>query len=672
MLEFFNEGMKITIELINNAVLLFALTFIYGATNFNPASRNIKLKVVLSLFLGGIAMLVMLNPWYSETGIFYDTRSILYSVIGAYFGFLTTGISVLIGVIIRISLGGVGVYAGTLSIIVTAIFGLSWNKIREYLPKKTPRIIEFYIFGLIASGLSVLCQFALPADSVFKVIQAIIFPFIGLFPLVTVVIMLAIRNQIHRLNATEDLKTQQLLLQASIDSTTAMEIFALNAKYQYLAFNQFHFKSMQKYYQKNVVLHSNYLHYIEDKDMYYRIKSFIDKALLGESFRRTIEVEDQPGKFLEELYTPIKNQENDIIGVTVFSQEITERKNYEESILYLSYHDPLTSLNNRRFYSEELMRLDTPEYYPLSIIMGDINGLKIMNDAFGHDAGDTLLKTVADELNTVFSGHANVSRVGGDEFVILLKNTSKQEALTFVDKAKTQIEKNVLHGMKVSVSFGISTKEGDIPTHEIIKFAEDDMYKHKLFEVSSNRNESIQTILHTLHLKNPREEYHSKRVSEYCVKIGKILELRQDEIELLKVIGNLHDIGKIAIDEAILNKPAKLNIEEFASIKRHPEIGYRILSSSREYTEFAQDILSHHEHYDGTGYPQGLKGQDIPYRARIIAIADAFDAMTSSRPYRQALSIQEALDEIIRCAGTQFDPIIASKFVENMRKQKAK
>jgi HD-GYP domain-containing protein (c-di-GMP phosphodiesterase class II) len=146
--------------------------------------------------------------------------------------------------------------------------------------------------------------------------------------------------------------------------------------------------------------------------------------------------------------------------------------------------------------------------------------------------------------------------------------------------------------------------------------------------------------------------------------------MRKDEINLLKVISNLHDIGKIAIDEQILNKPGKLNEEEWAEIKRHPEIGYRILSSSSEYAEISEDILSHHERWDGDGYPQGLKGKDIPYRARIIAIADAYDAMTSDRPYRKALSKEEALAEIIRCSGTQFDPSIARKFVDNFQSDK--
>jgi len=522
-----------------------------------------------------------MSPWQAGQGLIFDTRSVLLSITGAFFGVITTIIAAIIATIYRISIGGVGVYAGVLTILFTSGFGLLWAKYRHRLPKM-PVYLEFWAFGVIAHIITLLCQLAIPWPVAFDVIRRISFPYLGLFPIFTSILAIAIDNQINRLDAHKKLKEQQLLLQASIDSSIAMEIFAVDKNYLYLTFNDFHVQSMHKYYGKDIVKDTSYLDFIEDEHMHYRIKSFLDKALKGESFTRIVEVETTKGKYLEELYTPIRDEESKIIGVTIFSQEITERKQHEESILYLSYHDVLTGLYNRRFYTEELIRLDQKEYYPLSIIMGDINGLKIMNDAFGHDAGDLLLKTVADELKSVFSKTAEVARIGGDEFVILLQSTYKQEALNFIEKAKLQIENNYIQGMRVSVSFGIATKNDDSPINDTIKLAEDDMYKHKLIEVSSIRNESIKTILHTLHVKNPREEEHSRRVSEYCVMIGEALGMRQDEIDLLKVIGNLHDIGKIAIDETVLNKPGSLNPDEWAAIKRHPEIGYRILSSAAE------------------------------------------------------------------------------------------
>lgn len=190
------------------------------------------------------------------------------------------------------------------------------------------------------------------------------------------------------------------------------------------------------------------------------------------------------------------------------------------------------------------------------------------------------------------------------------------------------------------------------------------MYKQKLYEFDSHRSEFIKSILKSLHEKNPYVEEHSQRVSIICEEIGKKLGLRLHEINLLRLISQLHDIGKITIDEAILNKPGKLTDEEWSIIKRHPEIGYRIISTSPEYQEIAYDILSHHERYDGKGYPQGLKGDEIPLRARIVAIADAYDAMTSNRPYRKALTKDEAIHEIMKASGTQFDPALVEIFLD--------
>jgi len=192
------------------------------------------------------------------------------------------------------------------------------------------------------------------------------------------------------------------------------------------------------------------------------------------------------------------------------------------------------------------------------------------------------------------------------------------------------------------------------------------MYKNKVIENETIRGNTINTIINTLHEKNPREEQHSQRVSEICQKIGRALGFSEIKVSKLKVVGLLHDIGKIAIEEGILNKPGKLIEQERDEIRRHPDIGYRILGTSYEMLELADCILAHHERWDGTGYPKGLKGEAIPKVARIIALADSYDAMTSERTYRNALSEDEVLAEIRNNAGTQFDPEITRIFVEKV------
>jgi len=338
-----------------------------------------------------------------------------------------------------------------------------------------------------------------------------------------------------------------------------------------------------------------------------------------------------------------------------------------EGISYLSYHDVLTGLYNRRFYEEEITRINIEKNLPISIIMGDLNGLKLVNDAFGHEKGDKLLRLAATTIQCICRMDDIVARWGGDEFIILLPNTKKVEAVDIVKRIRNLYAEKQMNGIDSSISFGWDTKENmDEDIIKVLKNAEDYMYRNKTLEQESVRSNMINAIITTLHEKNPREERHSKRVSEICQHIGKVMGLSDIEVRKLKVAGLLHDIGKIAIDEGILNKPGKLTEQEWQEIKRHPEIGYRILSSSHEMLELTECILAHHEKWDGTGYPKGLKGEEIPKIARIIGLADSYDAMTSERSYRKALSEDVVLREIRENAGIHFDPEIARIFVEKV------
>ncbi|OAA91102.1 HD domain-containing phosphohydrolase [Clostridium ljungdahlii] len=360
----------------------------------------------------------------------------------------------------------------------------------------------------------------------------------------------------------------------------------------------------------------------------------------------------------------IKCRENEIIAI---SRDITDERKNQKKIEFLSYNDQLTGLYNRRFFEEELERLNDKENLPLTIVMADVNGLKLINDSFGHAAGDELLKKVSVVMLNACGDKGIISRVGGDEFVILLPKTNELEADKILKRISELASKEKVESINLSISFGFATKchdEEDV--FEVLKKAEDFMYKKKLFESPSMRGETIGAIINTLHEKNKREEQHSHRVSEYCNLLGKAMNLPDGEIQELKTVGLLHDIGKVAIDENILNKPDKLTDEEWKKIKRHPEIGYRILSSVNNMAEMSEYVLAHHERWDGKGYPKGLKGKQIPLKSRIIAIADAFDAMTSERAYRSALSKEIAVEELIKNAGIQFDPELVKIFIEKI------
>jgi diguanylate cyclase (GGDEF)-like protein/PAS domain S-box-containing protein len=348
-------------------------------------------------------------------------------------------------------------------------------------------------------------------------------------------------------------------------------------------------------------------------------------------------------------------------------RDISERKKMEQKLKYLGYHDLLTGLYNRRFFEEELKRLDVERNFPLTIVIADVNGLKLINDSFGHAMGDELLKTVAEVTKKACRADDIIARLGGDEFVILLPKTNASETEQILNRIKALARKEKVGSIAISVAFGYETKKKEEEKiQEILKKAEDHMYKKKLFESPSMRGKTINAIINTLHEKNKREEQHSHRVSALCKSMGKALGLPEGEIEELKTVGLLHDIGKIAIEETILNKPGKLTDEEWREIKRHPEIGYRILSTVNDMSEMAEYVLAHHERWDGKGYPKGLKGEEITLQSRIISIADSYDAMTSERSYRSALPEKVAREELQKNSGAQFDPELVRVFIEKV------
>ena len=386
--------------------------------------------------------------------------------------------------------------------------------------------------------------------------------------------------------------------------------------------------------------------------------------------------------YINEVQQPCKN--GDIIWIEVstkyrysptgdieavgVSRNIEERKKSEKEVLYLSYHDQLTGLNNRRFYEKELKRLDTKGNLPLTIVMADVNGLKLINDSLGHFKGDELLKKVAEVMTKGCRADDIIARLGGDEFVILLPKTDVLETELIIKRIKDLASKDRIGCcIDISITFGYETKNNEEENiQEIFKSAEDQMYRKKLFESPSMRGKTIKAIMNTLHEKNKREEQHSHRVSALCKSMGEALGLPEYEVEELKSVGLLHDIGKIAIDENVLNKPGELTNDEWEEIKRHPEIGYRILNTVNDMSEMANGALYHHERWDGKGYPKGLIKEQIPFVSRIITIADAYDAMTSERSYRSALPEKFVIEELKKNAGIQFDPELVRVFIEKV------
>lgn len=364
---------------------------------------------------------------------------------------------------------------------------------------------------------------------------------------------------------------------------------------------------------------------------------------------------------------PILDEEGLFKEAMLACEEITERKQAEDRIRFLSFNDSITGLYNRAFYEEELKRLDTRRQLPLTIIMGDVNGLKLINDAFGHKQGDLALRKIAEVLRSSCRQEDIIARLGGDEFVVLLPKTSAHIARNICRRIKDNCKRIQVDNMNLSIALGMFTKESiDQKIEDIERESEERMYRNKLLENRTARNSFIGSLEETLWSRGHETREHSIRMQEIIQAISNSLGLKENDLENLQLLTALHDIGKIAISSNILEKDTDLTDDEWETIKKHPEIGYRIALSAPELAPIAEAILTHHENWDGTGYPLQLTGENIPLLARILAIVDAYDVMRNGRPYRVALSKEKALEEIMNCAGTRFDPKLAEIFIDEV------
>lgn len=363
--------------------------------------------------------------------------------------------------------------------------------------------------------------------------------------------------------------------------------------------------------------------------------------------------------------SPIKIIDKTILYSIIF--DVTEKELALKEINHLAYNDFLTGLHNRRFFEETFIR-HLHQKIPLGLILADINGLKLVNDHYGHLCGDFLINESVRQIQKYLPEVDVFARIGGDEFAILIREISHDELSELSDRLEKELELEIdYQGQKLylSVSFGHASQDNEHVTLDaLFKVAESTLQQRKSYNIKSSRSHMINAMMSTLFQKSEREQSHSIRVADYCVAIAEHLSMSKEQINKLKIAATLHDIGKIIVDEKILNKTERLTVEEWKILREHPTKGARILEDIDEYKDIAYIVETHHERFDGLGYPLGLKGDDIPLKSRIIAVADAYDAMTQFRTYRNAISFKDAIEELKRSSGTQFDAGIVEIFVE--------
>ena len=479
--------------------------------------------------------------------------------------------------------------------------------------------------------------------------------------------IISVTSDISRIKEKEyEIELQKVLTNKIIDILPGVIFYKdLNSKYVYAN------KACRDFYsQRGIpdIIGKSELDICQNKE---QGKKFMedDKHIIENKtpIHNEIVYKDKDGEFTyrEVIKIPLLDKYGNVKGVVGRSLDITERKKYQDKLEYLSYTDILTGAKNRTYFEEVEKRYSEEGKLPLGVIMGDANGLKLVNDTFGHRQGDKLLIDITEVLKNVSKNVGEVFRIGGDEFVILVPEASlKQcEELILEIEEKCNQYKNDL--FNISISLGAAVKyDAKKDIYEVIKEAEDKVYRNKLLQKSSIKGSILTSLKIGLGVNSGETEQHNERVVIRAIKVGEKLGLSMSELDELKIASGLHDIGKIGISDDILSKSTSLTDEEYEIIKTHTEKGYRIIKASSELKSVAKSVLYHHERWDGNGYPMGLKGEEIPLLARIISVCDTFDVMISGRVYKSAMSKKSALEELKRCAGTQFDHKVVDIFID--------
>ncbi|AGB41438.1 PAS domain S-box/diguanylate cyclase (GGDEF) domain-containing protein [Halobacteroides halobius DSM 5150] len=488
----------------------------------------------------------------------------------------------------------------------------------------------------------------------------------GAIFLLSLIIIILVFSIVKRREAEKKLKSSQKRLKLALWGTN-QGLWDWNIKTDKIYIND-QWANMLGYKTTELAGRFRYLQHLFHPDDIKRVKDAMDRHLAGKTSIYEVECR---------LYTKSKqwkwiltrgkvvsrDKDGQPIRMIGTHQDIDKRKQVEEEIRYLNCHDCLTGLYNRSGYQKKLSQLDNRNNLPLSIIMGDVNGLKIINDMFGHDKGDKLLEEIARILEKITRDQNDiVARWGGDEFGIILPNTNHQQANKIIARINEECAESKFSPLKPRIALGVATKKDfNQKLDDIINEAEGKMYQDKLNckqHVECNMLKSLEQ-----ELLNKADEIGLKvaRIKKLAIEFGPKLDLSVDQLKQLKLLVRFRDIGLLAIEDEILDKNKEdLTPKEEKRVQEHPEIGYRLAKNFPDLTPIANSILFHHEYWDGSGYPQQLEGQEIPLLSRVLAILEVYEKVLN----KDSASYKKVIKELKKRAGTQFDPKLVKIFIE--------
>lgn len=658
-------------SILYNIAMLLSLSIFFATYPFKRLAYISSHTVIVGAFIGVVGILVMLNPLVIKDGLFFDSRTILLVVSGMVFGTLPTLIGAVTMIIYRLTQGGSGIFTGISTIVMSSAIGIIWHRLRFQATMERGHVntIELVLVGIITHIGMLLALYLIPSGDRSEAINQMALPILIFYPLGTYLLALLLFSQAHRIvDQIETEKSERLFKTMFEQAPIGMSFTDLDSG-KIMNINQSYLDLLG--YRREEVIGRRWEEFTHPADLVASEEATahmhtdgmevlnLDKRLIRKDGRIV---------WLNLSLSTFATVDMDHLESLGMAVDVTDRKNYEQKILWASDHDALTGLYNRVHFENFVQTLEVERSARLIVAFIDVNGLKLLNEAFGRDEGNRLLKRIAEILESHLPDGDYLSRVGGDEFAILFFDKALMEVEARLSAAGLDVAViDIMGSVAPSMSWGISEVDWSGHTlNDAIKEAEMNVASRKVVDSPNMRGKAVYAIINTLYEKNQREELHSRRVAELCEKLARAHGLGKEAANEIRLVGLLHDIGKIGIDEVLLNKADELDSDEWRQMRRHCEIGYRLLSAVEDMAGFAHHVLYHHERFDGTGYPKGIAGEEIPLGSRVIAIADAFDAMTAPRPYRRAITSEEAAKEIKEYAGTQFDPTLARVFVEQV------